>query len=234
MWNKIYKFFSTSTIQNFYLILLWVQVFDLVHTLVVVQMVKDGFIDIPVDVSVFLSFVFAILINIFELVLFRRFIHSNSGFVCYAILIFLSIVVLFIAVGPFASGLEPYLVKELLKLGIGFQAISIAILLVLMMKDIFMQQHNLSYSLVGATSVFILIGTFFAIVYSFMEASFPGMFKGNDPMDPLHICYEYSYFVISGQDPPMEVNILISKISIFESIFSNLFGIMIVGRLLTK
>lgn len=234
MFSKIYTYFSSSTLQNFYIILLWAQIADLFHTLIVVQMVKDGLLAFPVDLSTFFSFVFAITINLFELILFRKFVQGNVAFVAYTSLVFLSIVILFIAVGPFANNLHPMVLKNFLSLGIGFQAVSVAILLVLMMKDIFMKKHNLSYSLVGATSVFILIGTFFAIIYSLMEATFPGMFKGNDPLDPLNICYEYSYFVISGQDPPTEVHILIRKISIFESIFSNLFAIMIVGRLLTK
>jgi len=93
----------------------------------------------------------------------------------------------------------------------------------------------LSYSLIGASWIFLLFGIVFANIYMFLGTFSPTLQLDNGIANDVISSLRYSFYIISGQDPPFEnVDKLVRNVSTFESIFSNLYGLMVVGRLLTK
>jgi hypothetical protein len=100
--------------------------------------------------------------------------------------------------------------------------------------DIFKERHNLGYGLLGAANIYILIGVNFAFLYSIVHYHFePSSIINSDIL--MREYFVMSFYVLAGMDNPMQqVLPVIKNISVFESIFANLFTVMIVGRLLTK
>lgn len=103
-------------------------------------------------------------------------------------------------------------------------------------KDIFRLRHDLTYSLLGAANIFLLIGTIFGFLVNIAGSVFVGMVL---PLDRLIEINNYanilSYFTLATVDLPYNnINPFIRTILIIESIFAHLFVVMIVGRLLSK
>ena len=103
-------------------------------------------------------------------------------------------------------------------------------------KDIFRLKHDLSYSLLGAANIFILIGSIFSFIINISGSVFVGMVVPLDQMITLDIhAFKLSFYALAGMDIPFDnVNPFIKNILVVESIFSHLFAVMIVGRLLSK
>jgi hypothetical protein len=103
-------------------------------------------------------------------------------------------------------------------------------------KDIFRYKHDLVYSLVGAASIFLLIGSLFGIFIVITGYIFPGMVVSPDAWISLdNTANVLSFFTLASIDLPFDnVNPFIRTILVVESIFSHLFVVMIVGRLLSK
>lgn len=106
----------------------------------------------------------------------------------------------------------------------------------ILLKDIFLQKHDLVYSLLGASNIYFMIPILFSYVYSLAAVHNPSLVHA----DPLIIktllfnCFDYSWFVIAGIDYPGEqVGEVIQSIAILESISANLFIVFIIGRLMS-
>ncbi len=103
-------------------------------------------------------------------------------------------------------------------------------------KDIFRYKHDLVYSLVGAANIFLLIGSIFGFIINIVGSVFPGMVV---PVDQVMVLDTHSntlaYYTLASIDLPFDnVNPFIRNILVIESIFSHLFVVMIIGRLLSK
>lgn len=115
--------------------------------------------------------------------------------------------------------------------------LSFIILLYFMLKDIFSEKHDVTYRLWGSASIYLLIGSVFGLTYSLLETILPNEFNINTPMDIFHVipCYNFSYYTLAGIDSPFtDFSLLVKNISVMESIFSNLYIVLVVGRLLSK
>jgi hypothetical protein len=103
-------------------------------------------------------------------------------------------------------------------------------------RDIFRIKHDNLYSLLGAANIFLLIGSLFAFVIAIIGCIFPGMVV---PMEQGLMLDNHantlSFYTLASVDLPFDdVNPFIRKILVIESIFSHLFVVIIIGRLLSK
>ncbi len=115
--------------------------------------------------------------------------------------------------------------------------LSFIILLYFMLIDIFSEKHDVSYRLWGSASIYLLIGSVFGLAYSLLETILPNEFNINTPLDIFHFipCYNFSYYTLAGIDSPFtDFSLLVKNISVMESIFSNLYIVLVVGRLLSR
>jgi hypothetical protein len=83
----------------------------------------------------------------------------------------------------------------------------------------------------------LLIGAVFGLAYALLEMIIPQEFGITSSMDIFHFipCYNFSYYTLAGIDGPFEsFSVLVKNLSVIESIFSNLYIVLVVGRLLSK
>lgn len=106
----------------------------------------------------------------------------------------------------------------------------------ILLRDIFLNKHNLGYSLLGASNIYFMIPIIFCYVYCLVAVHNPVLIQA----DPLEIrtllfnCFDYSWFIIAGIDYPREIGEVIQSIAILESIAANLFIVFIIGRLMIR
>jgi hypothetical protein len=107
----------------------------------------------------------------------------------------------------------------------------------ILLKDIFLRKHDLTYSLLGATNIYFLIPVIFCYIYALVAVQTPVIVNA----DPLNIqevflnCWEYSWYVLAGMDYPAgKIGEALQSIAILESISANLFIVFIIGRLMMK
>ena len=120
---------------------------------------------------------------------------------------------------------------------ISFSLISFIILLYYMVNDIFREKHDIIYRLWGSASIYMLIGATFGLFFSFLEILIPNEFGIVYSYDIFNFitCYNFSYYNLAGIDCPYEnFTILVRNVAVVESIFSNLYIVLVVGRLLSK
>jgi predicted cation transporter len=122
---------------------------------------------------------------------------------------------------------------------IGYVAnlIGFGLVFYILLKDIFSQKHDLTYSLLGASNIYFMIPMIFCYIYSLIAVHNPAMVNA----DPLAIktvlfnCMDYSWYVLAGIDYPGEkIGEQLQTIAILESITANLFIVFIIGRLMSK
>jgi hypothetical protein len=203
--------------------------------MVIVELIRKGLIDIPLMAFGLFQFLVILLMNAIVLILVRRFVSNKSLFVIFSATIVLSIIFLFITESPAGADVSAEDTRSLRLAGLGFQIFALSCILAVVVKDVFNEKHDLFYCLTGATTIFLMIGTVFGIFYSFLEIWSPGMLLEQGSTMVISRCITYSFSIIAGQDPTIEhVDIVVKNLSIFESLFSNLYSIMVVGRLLSK
>ncbi len=107
----------------------------------------------------------------------------------------------------------------------------------LMLYDIFNEKHDINYRLWGSASIYFLIGSIFGLLYMITGILFPEQFQFGKQHDMLNFipCLTHSFYILSGIDSPYEgFSLLIKNISVFESLLSNLYIVLVVGKLLSK
>ncbi|HYC87499.1 MAG TPA: hypothetical protein VEB86_19835 [Chryseosolibacter sp.] len=115
--------------------------------------------------------------------------------------------------------------------------VSFIVLFYLMTNDIFNEKHDVTYRLLGSACIYLGIGATFGLMYCLLELLLPGEFGIVSELDIFHFipCYNFSFYTLAGMDSPFpEFSPLVKNISVIESIVSNLFIVLIVGRLLSN
>lgn len=107
----------------------------------------------------------------------------------------------------------------------------------ILLKDIFLEKHDLTYSLLGASNIYFMIPMLFCYLYALVAIQNPSLVHA-DPVEVKTLLYnslEYSWYVVSGIDYPGEkMGEAIQSIGILEAISANLFIVFIIGRLMSK
>ena len=103
-------------------------------------------------------------------------------------------------------------------------------------KDIFKLRHDLTYSLLGAANIFLLIGFLFSFIINISGLVFAGMVLPLDQMIGMDVySSKLAFYALASMDPPFDnINPFIKNILVIESIFAHLFVVIIIGRLLSK
>lgn len=103
-------------------------------------------------------------------------------------------------------------------------------------RDIFGKNLKIGAALLGAANIYLLIGSGFAFIYTFLNVLMPGSMVPIQEMGNLfNTCAINSAYILGGMDLPNNDFIpAIKHIMMFESIFAHLFAVFIVGRLLAK
>lgn len=221
--------------KNLYTLLLCLQVIDIVNFMIISETVEKGLIALSPETLMAFQFVVVLVTNIIMTVFVNRFIKVKFWVYIYVLAVVLSLILSFGSAGPLKETLTMEQVKFMGLVGFGFATMSNGFIAMLALQDVFSQKHELSYSLIGASWIFLLFGIVFANIYMFLVTLSPSLLVQAEHANLVIGCLRYSFYVLSSQDPPFAtVDLVIRNVSTFESIFSNLYGLMVVGRLLTK
>lgn len=115
--------------------------------------------------------------------------------------------------------------------------LSFGLIFYVLLKDIFMRQHDLTYSLLGASNIYFLIPVIFSYIYSLAAIQDPTIINA-DPhtiSEVLFNCWNYSWYVLAGmEDSYPDMVSKLQSLAILESIAANLFAVFIIGRLMIR
>lgn len=101
-------------------------------------------------------------------------------------------------------------------------------------RDIFSGSHLSPDKLWGAACVFLMVGISFGSLYDLLSIANPGSLG-----KPIELgfpnyseCVAYSFSVLGGMDSALEPSKLIRNIGTLEAVWGNLYGMLIIGKLL--
>lgn len=219
-----------------YMVLLLFQVLSLIMNMILVPSSKDA--------NVFISFHAANLVNVFfALLLTAATINFLWYFVRKKIFFWIGAISFFVSIGLNAISSALKLNEhdfELYRILFGtacfISVVMLCFTFYIAIRDIFGKNLTIGSALLGAANVYLLIGSGFAFMYSFMSILMPGAMIPISEMEELYNhCVVNSTYVLAGMDLPGTVNEPAFKNAMmFESIFAHLFAVFIVGRLLAK
>lgn len=169
--------------------------------------------------------------------LLRDLTKNNTLLVGMFILIVFGLGVAFFAVNPFYEFFEsdnskrPYLFFIHISLFIVETTVIYHCL-----YDIFSGKKLSAEKIWGAACIYLMIGISFGSVYDLINIVNPGsmgipLAQG---LESYMVCIYYSMTIIGGHDAFLEAIPLIQNIGIIEAVWSNLFVVLLVGRLLGK
>ncbi|WP_018345146.1 hypothetical protein [Cytophaga aurantiaca] len=103
-------------------------------------------------------------------------------------------------------------------------------------NDIFTGKKLSAEKIWGAACIYLMIGLSFGSLYDLVNIVNPGSMGLNlsQGLDSYSICIYYSMTIIGGHDAILETSPLIQNLGIIEAVWSNLFIVLLVGRLLGK
>lgn len=113
---------------------------------------------------------------------------------------------------------------------------SFSAIMILMINDIFNRSHPMRYRLLGAACIYFNIGIMFSFVYGTINILVPnamGLHLPPEFISYMH-CVNFSFVTLGGIDPVYDVNGIIRGVAIIESLFANLYVVLLIGRLLVK
>ncbi len=101
-------------------------------------------------------------------------------------------------------------------------------------RDIFSGSHLTPDKLWGAACVYLMVGISFGSLYDLLSISNPGSLGKTIELGfPNYSeCVNYSFCVLGGMDTGLEPVKLIRNVSTLEAVWGNLYGMLIIGKLL--
>lgn len=102
--------------------------------------------------------------------------------------------------------------------------------------DVFGENLKIRDSLLGASNIFLLIIILFTFIYAMLGIIVPNSVVADADISKLYnTCYIHSGYIVASMDPPTNnFAPFIRNTMNIESIFTHLFEVMIVGRLLSR
>lgn len=102
-------------------------------------------------------------------------------------------------------------------------------------RDIFSGSNLTPDKLWGAACVFLMVGISFGSLYDLLTIANPGGLGASIELGfPNYSeCVTYSFCILGGVDPGLEPIKLIRNISTIEAVWGNLYGMLIIGKLLS-
>ena len=101
-------------------------------------------------------------------------------------------------------------------------------------RDIFSGKFLSPDKLWGAACVFLMIGISFGSLFDLITIAIPGSLGANIELGLPNYseCVTYSFSVLGGVDSGLTPSRLIRNISVLESVWGNIYGMLIIGKLL--
>lgn len=108
-------------------------------------------------------------------------------------------------------------------------------ILIVTIKDIFTEKHDLTYALIGAANIFLSIIVTFGFIISLIFLANPHLVPNATTINDINnACFIISSYSVAGIDFPFTVPKIVQNIMTFQSIVMHLYAVMIVGRLLSR
>ena len=206
-----------------------------ISSLVIGDLVKDGKLNIPLKLYVVVHLLILLAVHYFAFATTCLYFKKKRSKVLYGLLIFGGFLLNFIAESPSIRG-QPA-AGFIFSLATAILLLAMVIWFVVIVKDIFIEAHDLTYRILGAANIYWLLVVMFAYLYAIFEYSFPGSFGVvlTSKADLINYSFKLSLHSMVGIDHHFDhLELALENFTLIQATISNLFIVFLVGRLLTK
>jgi hypothetical protein len=219
-----------------YIWLLVCQALSLLSNVFIVPASRTGNYIITEVMAAWMDLLFSLSLTTVSLFFLYHFINKRWYFYTLASGLTFATIVIFVAT---ISGLEKtnfHMYRIILGFSTTVTLIMIFTSFYEAVTDVFGEKLRIRDALLGAANIFLLIIILFTFIYAVMGIVVPNSVVTDANISKLYnTCYIHSGYVVASMDPPDNnfAQFVRNGMSI-ESIFTHLFEVMIIGRLLSK
>ncbi|MBS1545156.1 MAG: hypothetical protein JST14_16085 [Bacteroidetes bacterium] len=114
------------------------------------------------------------------------------------------------------------------------QLSSLSIIFWVIVKDMFLYRHDSNYGILAAINAYLLLPIIFGYIFTIVGHINPAQLgvQLESNLRIIQAGFQVSYFVAAGFDVPDGTGIFIQRIAVIESLFTSLYIVFVVGRLL--
>lgn len=224
-----------NTKRKKYLILTFIfQLSVAISGLVIGMLVKESKLGIPVSVYFIFHMILLLGLHYFAVYTTCLYFKKTSSKILYGVLVFGALILNFIAESPTIKELP--ISKTLFMASTFSFVISMIIWFVVIVRDIFLEAHNLTYRILGAANIYWLLVVIFAYFYTLFELFVPGSFgmASNMQLDTITQSFKLSLHTMVSIDHHYQLDLALENFTLIQATISHLFIVFLVGRLLTK
>lgn len=219
-----------------YIWLLVCQSMSLLSNVFIVPAARTGNYVITETIAAFMDLFFSLSLTTVSLFFLYHFVAKRWYFYTLAFALTFATIVIFIAT---ISGLEKSNF-QLYRIILGFSTTVTLIMIFTSfyeaVTDVFGVKLKIKDALLGAANIFLLIIILFTFIYAVMGIIVPNSIVTDANISKLYnTCYIHSGYIVASMDPPDNNFAQFVRNSMtIESIFTHLFEVMIIGRLLSR
>ncbi len=221
--------------QKYLILTFGFQILTAISSLVVDRLVMKGSLPIPIPMFVTVHLLILLGVHYFAFYTTCLYFNKRSYKILYGILVFGGFVLGFLAELPFLK--SEYSGKVIFTLSAICLLTSMLIWFVVIVKDIFLEAHDLTYRILGAANIYWLLVVVFAYTYCLYELAFVGSIGAPIVSSPdlLHYSFKLSLHTMVSIDHPFkDISLPLENLTLIQATISHLFIVFLVGRLLTK
>lgn len=219
-----------------YIWLLVCQSLSLLSNVFIVPAARTGNYIITEVMAAWMDLLFSLSLTTVSLFFLYHFINKRWYFYTLASGLTFATIVIFVAT---ISGLEKtnfHMYRIILGFSTTVTLIMIFTSFYEAVTDVFGEKLRIRDALLGAANIFLLIIILFTFIYAVMGIVVPNSVVTDANISKLYnTCYIHSGYIVASMDPPDNnfAQFVRNSMSL-ESIFTHLFEVMIIGRLLSK
>lgn len=221
--------------KRYHIITFCLQLLVAFNTLVLYNMVKSGELAIPMGLMASFHLLILLVLHIVVLITCSLYFKSKISKIIYGIILFGGFIINIVSSAPNFQTNE---IADVFRLASNLMMlVGMMVWFWMIVKDIFMEQHDLSYRILGAANIYWLSVVIFAYVYVVFETVLPGSMglSGVSSTDMVGNMYKLSlHATVSIDHPFTNIKLPLENLTLMQSAISHLFIVFLVGRLLTK
>jgi len=168
----------------------------------------------------------------------RNFVRQKSLLVALFLLMGLGVVMGSVANNPFTPlNQHSVLYMVSLSFSLGGGVVAMAVCLYFMILDIFSEAHHIEYRLWGAAVIYLMIVLLFTAVLGLMQVYLTDGLGEAMEVNALSYlaCFKFSFYAMAGLDLPYpQAHELFTNVVAVQGFISNLYIVLLVGRVLSK
>ncbi len=219
-----------------YIWLLVCQSLSLLSNVFIVPAARTGNYMISETLAAFMDLFFSLSLTTVSLFFLFHFINKRWYFYTLAIALTVATIIIFIAtiIGLEKTNFHVY------RIVLGFSTTVTLIMIFTSfyeaVSDVFGEKLKIRDALLGAANIFLLIIILFTFIFAVIGVIVPNSVVTDANISKLYnTCYIYSGYIVASMDTPdMNFAPFVRNTGVLESIFTHLFEVMIIGRLLSK